>query len=118
MSIETIYGTSAKLSLVSQQHGSVRVPLNQNFDYTPRFSSKTIFEFDRTDAALVVSLFEGADVRFEYLDTESKLVDSCINDVDPASAIVVDDPATYSEIRCLIASNMERTWRYLSYFGL
>ena len=98
MSIETIYGTSAKLSLVSQQHGSVRVPLNQNFDYTPRFTSKTIFEFDRTDAALVVSLFEGADVRFEYLDTESKLVDSCINDVDPASAVVVDDPSTYSEI--------------------
>jgi type III secretion system FlhB-like substrate exporter len=98
MSIETIYGTNAKLSLVSQQHGSIRVPLNQNFDYTPRFTSKTIFEFDRTDAALVVSLFEGADVRFEYLDTESKLVDSCINDVDPASAIVVDDPATYSEI--------------------
>lgn len=98
MSIETIYGTSTKLSLVSQQHGSIRVPLNQNFDYTPRFTSKTIFEFDRTDAALVVSLFEGADVRFEYLDTESKLVDSCINDVDPASAVVVDDPSTYSEI--------------------
>ena len=98
MSIETIYGTSAKLSLVSQAHGSVRVPLNQNFDYTPRFTSKTIFEFDRTDAALVVSLFEGADVKFEYLDTESKLVDSCINDVDPASTVVVDDPSTYSEI--------------------
>jgi hypothetical protein len=98
MSIETIYGTNAKLSLVSQQHGSIRVPLNQNFDYTPRFTSKTIFEFDRTDAALVVSLFEGADVRFEYLDTESKLVDSCVNDVDPASTVVVDDPSTYSEI--------------------
>ena len=97
MSIETIYGTSTKLSLVSQQHGSIRVPLNQNFDYTPRFTSKTIFEFDRLEAALVVSLYEGADIRFEYLDTQSKLVDSCINDVDPAAPIVVDDPSNYKE---------------------
>ena len=99
MSIETIYGYNAKLSLVSQTHGSIRVPLNQNFDYTPRFTSKTIFEFDRLQAALIVSLFEGADVRFEYLDTTSKLTDSAINDVDPASSVVIDDPTDYKEVQ-------------------
>lgn len=98
MAIETILGTNTKLVLVSQAHGSIRVPLNQNFDYTPRFTDKTIFEFDRSEAVLVVSLFEGADVRFEYLDTDSKLVDAAINDVDPDSSLVVDDPATYSTV--------------------
>lgn len=98
MAIETVLGTNTKLVLVSQSHGSVRVPLNQNFDYTPRYTSKTIFEFDRTDAAINISLFEGADVRFEYLDTASKLVDAAVNDADPAADIVVDDPADYKEI--------------------
>lgn len=98
MSIETILGTSTKLVLVSQTHGSVRVPLNQNFDYTPRFTSRTIFEFDRSEAAINVSLFEGADVRFEYLDTESKLVDAMVNDTDPAATIVADNPSDYNEI--------------------
>lgn len=98
MAIETVLGTNTKLVLVSQSHGSVRVPLNQNFDYTPRFTSKTIFEFDRTDAAINISLFEGADVRFEYLDTASKLVDAAVNDVDPDADVVVDNPAEYKEI--------------------
>ena len=102
MSIETILGTQAKLILVSQTHGAIRVPLNQNFDYTPRFTAKTIFEFDRTDAAVTISLFEGADVRFEHLDTDSKLADAAINDVDPASTIIVDDPSNYKEVNIFL----------------
>lgn len=102
MSIETIIGTNAKLVLVSQTHGSVRVPLNQNFDYTPRFTAKTIFEFDRTDAALSISLFEGVDIKFEHLDSDSKKVDAAINDVDPAADIVVDDPSKYSTIQAYV----------------
>lgn len=102
MSIETILGTQAKLILVSQTHGAIRVPLNQNFDYTPRFTAKTIFEFDRTDAALSISLYEGADIRFEHLDTDSKLADAAINDVDPGSAVIVDDPSNYKEVNIFL----------------
>lgn len=102
MAIETIIGTNAKLVLVSQTHGSVRVPLNQNFDYTPRFTAKTIFEFDRVDAALSISLFEGVDVKFEHLDSDSKKVDAAINDLDPAADIIVDDPSSYSTIQAYV----------------
>ncbi|MEQ1678742.1 MAG: hypothetical protein ABL876_18745 [Chitinophagaceae bacterium] len=102
MAIETVLGTNSKLVLVSQSHGSIRVPLNQNFDYTPRYTSKTVFEFDRTDAAISISLYEGTDVRFEHLDTDSKLVDAAINDVDPASAVVVDDPSDYKELNVFL----------------
>ena len=99
MAIETIFGTQTKLVLVSQTHGSIRVPLNQNFDYTPRFTARSIFEFDRLDAAVSISTYEGADVRFEHLDTDSKLVDSAIGDQDPAATIVLDDPSNYKEIQ-------------------
>lgn len=102
MSVEVIYGFNTKLSLVSQTHGAIRVPLNQNFDYTPRFTAKTIFEFDRLDAALIVSLFEGADIRFEHLDTDSKLVDAAVNDQNPGAAIVEDDPSNYKEINIFL----------------
>lgn len=102
MAIEVIYGTGTKLSLVSQSHGSIRVPLNQNFDYTPRFTAKTIFEFDRTDAALSIATYEGTDVRFEHLDTDSKLVDAAVNDQDPGASIVVDDPSDYREVQIFL----------------
>ena len=99
MAIETIFGTQTKLVLISQTHGSIRVPLNQNFDYTPRFTARSIFEFDRLDAAVSISTYEGADVRFEHLDTDSKLVDAAIGDQDPAATVVLDDPSNYKEIQ-------------------
>jgi len=102
MAIETILGTNAKLVLVSQTHGSVRVPLNQNFDYTPRFTAKTIFEFDRLDAALSIALFEGVDVKFEYLDSDSKKVDAMVNDLNPAASIIVDDPSIYRTLNIYV----------------
>lgn len=102
MAIETVLGTQTKLVLVSQTHGSIRVPLNQRFDYTPRYTSRTIFEFDREDAAINISLFEGADIAFEYLDTESKLVDAAVNDADPGADVVVDNPAAYKEVNVFL----------------
>jgi hypothetical protein len=102
MAIETVLGKQTKIHLVSQSYGAVRVPLNQNFDYTPRITSKSIFEFDRLDAALNITNFEGSDVRFEYLDSSSKLVDSSINNLSPIASITVDDPASYAEFQIFL----------------
>jgi len=99
---ETVVGTRTKLELVSQSHGAVRVPLAQSFDYTPRFTERTIFEFDNNEAALVVSTFDGSDVRFDYLDSDSNLVDSMLNDLDPTSSIVTHDPSVLREIQIIL----------------
>lgn len=99
---ETVIGTRTKLELVSQSHGIIKVPLAQSFDYTPRFTERTIFEFDRSEAALVVSTFDGVDVRFDYFDSDSKLVDATINDLDPGSTLTVHDPSTMKEIQAVL----------------
>ena len=99
---ETIVGTRTKLELVSETHGSVRVPLNQNFDYTPRFTERVIFEFDNDEAALIVSSFDGVDIRFDYLDSDSKLVDAALNDLDPGASVTVMDHSTLKSLNIFL----------------
>lgn len=100
--METIVGTRTKLLLVSKSHGIVRVPLAQSFDYTPKFTERTIFEFDNTEAALVVTSFDGVDVRFDYFDTDSALVDAVLNDNDPSSAVNTYDPSQLKELNIIL----------------
>ena len=99
---ETIVGTRTKLELVSKTHGIVRVPLAQSFDYTPRYDERTIFEFDNAEAALVVTSYNGAEVRFDYFDSDSKLVDAVLQDIDPGSTITVHDPSVLKSIHCIL----------------
>lgn len=103
--METIQGVRTKLVLVSGNHGAIRVPLAQSFNYTPRITERTINEFDNLEAAQVVTSFDGVDVTFDYLDTESKLVDAMFADVDPASAVIVDDPTNYQSVH--VFANMK-----------
>src|SRR3972149_4048626 len=99
---ETVVGTRTKLEITSKSHGIVRVPLAQAFDYTPRYDERTIFEFDNSEAALVVTSYNGAEVRFDYFDSDSKLVDAMLNDVDPGSTITVHDPSILKGIHCIL----------------
>ena len=99
---ETVVGTRTKLELISQSHGSIRVPLAQSFDYTPNFSERTIFEFDNDEASLVVTSFDGVDVRFDYLDSDSKLVDASLNDLDPSLAVTTHDPSVLKETQVIL----------------
>src|SRR3972149_11919801 len=99
---ETVVGTRTKLELVSKTHGIVRVPLAQAFDYTPRYDERTIFEFDNNEAALVVTSYNGAEVRFDCFDSDSKLVDAMLQDVDPGSAITVNDPSVLTNIHLIL----------------
>ena len=99
---ETVTGTRTKLELVSKSHGIIRVPLAQSFDYTPRYDERTLFEFDNNEAALVVTSYNGAEVRFDYFDSDSKLVDAMLNDVDPGSTITVHDPSILKGIHCIL----------------
>ena len=96
--METIQGVRTKLVLVSGTHGAIRVPLAQSFNYTPKITERTINEFDNLEAALVVTTFDGVDVTFDYLDSDSKLVDASFADVNPASAVIVDDPSDYQQV--------------------
>ena len=99
---ETVIGTRTKLELVSGSHGIIRVPLAQSFDYTPRYDERTLFEFDRAEAALVVTTFSGVDIRFDYFDSDSKLVDAVLNDNDPGAAITVHDPSVLRKIHAVL----------------
>jgi|GEM_PF-6409453 len=107
--METVIGTRTKLELSSRSHGIIRVPLAQSFDYTPRFSERTIFEFDRDEAAIVVTTFDGVDVRFDYFDSDSNLVDSVFNDLDPSSTITMHNPATLRAFNAMLNVRSETT---------
>lgn len=102
MGIEFVVGTFTKLELISQTHGAVRVPLAQNFDYTPAFDERRIFEFDTADAVAIVTNFNGTEIRFDHFDTESKLVDAMVNDVDPGATAILDDPSHYQDLHIIL----------------
>jgi hypothetical protein len=102
MGIEFVIGTHTKLELVSASHGAIRVPLAQTFDYTPSFDEKRIFEFDNADMVAVVTNFNGVEVRFDHFDSDSKLVDAMVNDLDPAAVATVDDPSLYKNVTVMV----------------
>lgn len=102
MGIEFVVGTHTKIELVSRTHGAVRVPLAQNFDYTPSFDERRIFEFDSADAVAIVTNFNGVEISFDHLDSDSKLVDAAVNDVDPGATAIADDPSQYQEINLFL----------------
>lgn len=102
MSIEFVVGTQTKLELISANHGVVRVPLAQTFDYTPSFDEKRIFEFDSPEAVAIVTHFNGVEVRFDHFDSDSKLVDAMVNDLDPAATAMVDDPSQYKDLNIMV----------------
>lgn len=95
-------GVNTKLELISETHGAIRVPLAQNFDFTPGFDGRKIFEFDRSDAVAVVSNFNGVDISFSHFDSASKLVDAMVNDLDPGATALVDDPSNYNDITLML----------------
>lgn len=96
--MNTIQGLRTKVVLVSFSHGSVRVGLQQSLNITPRFTERTISEFDNLEPAIIVTTYEATDCTFEYLDSDSKLVDAAVNDQDPAATVVVDDPSAYQPL--------------------
>ena len=67
----------------------------QKFNITPRITERTINEFDDLEPALIVTNYEAVDCTFEYVDSDSNLVDAAINDQDPTATVVVDDPSAY-----------------------
>jgi hypothetical protein len=75
--------------------------LAQSFSYTPRFTERTINEFDRLEAAAVLISFDGIDVRFDYFDTDSKVVDAALNDLDP-TGVVINDPSNLKMIQIIL----------------
>lgn len=96
--MELIQGVRTKLVLVSATHGAVRVPLAQSLNYTPKLTERNINEFDNLEIAQVVTTFDGVDVTFDYLDSDSKYVDAMFADVSPAAAVVIDDPSNYKKV--------------------
>lgn len=96
--MELIQGVRTKLVLVSYSHGAVRVPLAQSLNYTPKLTERNINEFDNLEIAQVVTTFDGVDITFDYLDSDSKLVDAMFADVDPGATVVIDDPSNYQKV--------------------
>ena len=102
MAIEFVVGTRTKLELISASHGAVRVPLAQTFNYTPSFAERRIFEFDNDETVAVVTNFNGVEISFDHFDSDNKLVDAMVNDLDPAATAIADDPSNYRDIYMLV----------------
>jgi len=96
--MELIQGVRTKLALVSYSHGAIRVPLQQSLNYTPKLTERNINEFDNLEVAQVVTTFDGVDVTFDYLDSDSKLVDAMFADADPTGSVIIDDPSNYKRV--------------------
>ena len=103
--MELIQGVRTKVVLTSLTKGAVRVPLAQSFNYTPKITQRDINEFDNLEVAQIITSFDGVDISFDYLDSNSKLVDAMFADVDPASAVVLDDPSNYKMVN--VFANMK-----------
>jgi len=103
--MESIQGVRTKLVLVSGSHGAIRVPLAQSLNYTPRLTERTINEFDNLEAAMVVTTFDGVDITFDYLDSDSNLVDASFADADPSGDVIIDDPSNYKMVH--VFANMK-----------
>lgn len=103
--MELIQGVRTKVVLASLNHGAVRVPLAQSFNYTPKLTERNINEFDNLEVAQVITSFDGVDVSFDYLDSDSKLVDAMFADVSPAASVVLDDPSNYKLVN--VFANMK-----------
>jgi len=103
--MESIQGVRTKLVLISRSFGAIRIPLAQSFNYTPRITERTINEFDNLEAAQVVTSFDGIDVTFDYLDSDSHLVESCFANADPGADVTIDDPTAYKQVN--VFANMK-----------
>lgn len=102
MAIETVEGRRTLLEIVSQTYGAIRVPLAQQFQFTPDYQERRIFEFDNLEAAATVSTYNGCTVQFDYFNSDSKLVEAALNDQDPGSSVVVRDPSNLSEVYIML----------------
>ena len=96
--MEVMQGIRTKLVLVSFSHGAVRIPLAQTLNYTPKITERNINEFDNLEVALIVTTYDGADMTFDYLESDSKVVDAMFADISPTSDIVIDDPSNYMPV--------------------
>lgn len=100
-------GQNTSFDLVSQTHGRKRLKFVETFEVDPSHSNKRLYFFNSKES-LAISIFEGVNGSFGYLETEESYFLAMVMDQDPSLAIINDDPGAYLEFNILLNSRNER----------
>lgn len=104
---DIFYGQNTSFDLVSQTHGRKRLKFVETFEVDPSHSNKRLYFFN-TKESLAISIFEGVNGNFGYLETEETYFLAMVMDQDPSLDIINDDPGAYLEFNILLNSRNER----------
>ncbi len=104
---DIFYGQNTAFDLISQTHGRKRLKFVESFEVDPSHSNKRLYFFNSKES-LAISIFEGVNGNFGYLETEETYFLAMVMDQDPTAQIINDDPGAYLEFNALLNSRNER----------
>ncbi len=80
-------GQDTKISLLSQTHGRMRVPLAQTFVITPKMNAGVVGEFDNRFPVTGYGTYEGCSVSFEHHQGDIGDVNAMLMDSNPSGPL-------------------------------
>lgn len=104
---DIFFGQNTSFDLISQTHGRKRLKFVESFEVDPSHSNKRLYFFN-TKESLAISIFEGVNGNFGYLETEEIFFLAMVMDQDPTLVVINDDPGAYLEFCLLLNSRNER----------
>ncbi len=106
MAADIFFGQNTSFQLISRTHGTKKLKFVEAFEVDPTHTNKRLWFFN-TKEALAISIFEGVNGSFGYLETQEKSFLAMIMDQDPNVDISNDDPGAYLEFHILLNSRNE-----------
>ena len=98
---DIFFGQNAEFKLISKSHGAFSLGFVESFEVDPSHANKRLYFFNKKEA-LPITIFEGVNGRFGYLETEERLFLAAVMDVDPSSDMINDDPSAYIDFHGLL----------------
>ena len=96
-------GNDTRISLCSQSHGRVRVPLAQTCTFTPKMASGMVGEFDNRFPVMTYGTYEGVTVAFEHFLADNGDINAMIMDTNPFNSV-------QPMLEAVAVMNQERVW--------
>lgn len=103
---DIFFGQNTSFELISRTHGKRKLKFVEAFEVDPAHTNKKLYFFN-TKEMLAISIFEGCNGNFGYLETEEKYFLSMIMDQDPTAEVINDDPGAYLPFQILLNSRNE-----------
>lgn len=103
---DIFFGQNTSFDLISKTHGRKRLKFVEAFEVDPSHTNKRLWFFNSKEA-LAISIFEGINGSYGYLETEEKFFLAMVMDQDPDLDVINDDPGAYLAYNILLNSRNE-----------